>query len=318
VELNPGANTGASASAAGASTGTASSSAAATSVTNITPDTAAALGLVSAIAAISNDDITFGNGNGDFVQLVGYGADAGAAAIGGGTAAALAKIDQNSQMSDYCIVYGDGNGDFLSASNTDFSNNTIAFGNGAGDYVSVSDSFSITGGSTSTDNQIIFGNGNNDPAILPSGAGGDTIITGTGNSDTVQVGTHPNTNPDTFGFALGTGATALSQTTVNGALAGDQIAVGNSSGLVLTSSGLGNTLVQDGNIAGITTVNGFITYLTSHGGLTKGDTYTADSGGDTFIATDTLTGKVGGIEIVGAFENNSLSGHILTLGVIGQ
>jgi hypothetical protein len=48
--------------------------------------------------------------------------------------------------------------------------------------------------------------------------------------------------------------------------------------------------------------------------LTTGDTYTADSGGDTFIVTDTLSGKVGGVELVGVFEHNSLSGHILTLG----
>jgi hypothetical protein len=216
-------------------------------------------------------------------------------------------------MSDNIITFGDGNGDFVTAATTDFSNNTITFGDGAGDYVSVS----VIDGSTSTNNQIILGNGNNDSVTLPSGDGGDLIITGTGNSDKVQVGTHPNTNPDTFGFALGTGATALSQTTINGALAGDQIAVGNSSGLVTGSNGLGNFLVQDGALAGLNTVNDFINYLTSHGGLTKGDTYTADSGGDTFIVTDTASGKVGGVEIVGAFENNSVSGHILTLGVIG-
>ena len=169
---------------------------------------------------------------------------------------------------------------------------------------------------TSTNNQIIFGNGNNDAVTLPSGAGGDTIVTGTGNSDTVQVGAHSPNNPDTFGFALGTGSTALSQTTVTGAQAKDQVAVGNSSGLVLTSNGLGNTLVQDGATAGtLNTVNDFINFLLSHGGLTKGDTYTADSGGDTFIVTDTSNGHVGGVEIAGiAFESNSITGHILTLG----
>jgi hypothetical protein len=50
--------------------------------------------------------------------------------------------------------------------------------------------------------------------------------------------------------------------------------------------------------------------------LTTGDTYTADSGGNTLVVTDTLSGKVGGIEIVGVFENNSIAAnsHILTLG----
>jgi len=260
--------------------------------------------------AISNDHITFGNGNGDFVELDEHTVNitVDQAASGSTPSNSLTLTIQNlalGEMSGNTIKFGNGLGDFVSAA-ADFSNNKITFGNGDGDYVSVTDG-------TSTNNQIIFGNGNNDAVTLPSGAGGDIIITGTGNSDTVQVGTH--TSPDTFGFALGTGATALSQTTVTGAQAADKIAVGNTSGLVLTAAGgLGNTLVQDGAIAGLNTVNDFINFLVSHGGLTKGDTYTADSGGNTFIVTDTSNGHVGGVEIVGVYESNSITGHILTLG----
>jgi hypothetical protein len=268
------------------------------------------------IAAISNDHITFGNGDADFVQLTGPTAEAEAdtPATGGKvftTSATLSEVGQNSQMTDNVIKFGNGNGDFVSAVDTDFSNNEISFGNGAGDYLSVTTTLF---GSTSTDNQIIFGNGNNDSATLPSGAGGDIIITGTGNSDTVQVGAH--TSADTFGFALGTGATALSQTTVTGAQPMDptdptldKVAVGNASGLVLTNNGLGDFLVQKGSIPDLSTVNDFINFLVSNGGLTKGDTYTADSGGDTFVVTDTLSGKVGGIEIVGVFEHNSIAAN---------
>jgi len=129
----------------------------------------------------------------------------------------------------------------------------------------------------------------------------------------VNVATH--TNADTFGFALSTGGTASSQTTVTGAQAGDHVAVGNSSGLVLTKpNGLGNTLVQEGAIAGLNSVNTFITYLGSYGGLTKGATYTADNGSSTFIVTDTQNGNTGGVQIVGVFEHNSITHHVLTLG----
>lgn len=262
--------------------------------------------------AISNDHITFGNGNGDFVELDEHTVNitVDQAASGSTPSNSLTLTIQNlaiGEMSGNTIKFGNGLGDFVSAA-ANFSNNKIVFGNGDGDYVSVTEG-------TTSNNQIILGNGNNDSVTLPSGSGGDIIVTGMGNSDTVQVGAHT-PNPDTFGFALGTGTTALSQTTVTGAQAADKIAVGNTSGLVLTAAGgLGNTLVQDGATAGLNTVNDFINFLVSHGGLTKGDTYTADSGGNTFIVTDTSNGHVGGVEIAGiAFESNSITGHILTLG----
>jgi hypothetical protein len=259
------------------------------------------------VGDISHNTITFGGGSGDSVLSAGD-ISSNKISFGNGNGDEVNSGFDSGDISSNKISFGDGNGDEVNAGNN-ISNNKISFGNGNGDFVSTFGSFS-----TSTNNQIIFGNGNNDTVTLPSGAGGDIIITGTGNSDTVQVGAH--TSADTFGFALGTGATALSQTTVTGAKAGDQIAVGNSSGLVVTNSGLGNTLVQDGAITGITTVNGLISYLNSHGGLTTGDTYTADSGGNTFVVTDTQSGKVGGIEIVGvAFEHNALANHVLTLGV---
>ena len=154
-------------------------------------------------------------------------------------------------LSDNTITFGQGSGDHVSVFG-DLIHNTITFGNGNGDYVT-----NIVGfvgfffAGQSSSNTIIMGNGTGDSVNLGSGAGGDIIITGTG-LDTVAVRSH--TNADTFGFALGTGISALSQTTVTGARATDKIGVGNSSGLVLTSNGLGNTLVQDGAIAGLSTV----------------------------------------------------------------
>jgi hypothetical protein len=266
--------------------------------------------------AISNDHISFGNGNGDFVDLEPLLLPIDVTqAISTGSPAhnnAVLKIEDLSlgEMNCNTIKFGNGAGDFVSAA-ANFTNNNIVFGNGDVDHLSVTDG-------TTSNNQIILGNGNNDSVSLTSGAGGNTIITGTGNSDTVTVGglMNQHTN-DTFGFALGTGSTALSQTTVFNARAGDEIAVGNSSGLVLTNSGLGDThLVKDGNITTVTiaTVHDYINYITSHEGLTKGDTYTADSGGNTFVVTDTLHGQVGGIELVGVvFEASTLANHILTL-----
>jgi hypothetical protein len=275
--------------------------------------TANAVAAVVAADEITKDTITFGNGNGDYVALSGLSAVAdsgpttGAYALATDTAftssASVAEVsaDGAGEVSNNTITFGQGNGDYVNIAG-DLSDNTITFGNGTGVSVTAS---------SSSNNKITMGNGNNDAVTLGCGAGGDIIITGTGNSDTVQVGAHPITNPDSFGFALGTGTTALSQTTVKGAQAGDQIAVGNSSGLVLTNNGLGgNFLQKDGFVAGLSTVNDFITYLDTHG-LTKGDTYTADSGGNTFIVTDTASGKIGGIEIVGIFEGSTLSGIYL-------
>src|SRR4029077_15358633 len=89
----------------------------------------------------------------------------------------------------------------------------------------------------SSNNKITMGNGNNDSVTLGVGvpsAGGDSIITGTGLGDTVQVGTH--NHADTFGFALGTNGTAFTE--ITGARAGDQVISGNNLGTnVVTEPG---------------------------------------------------------------------------------
>ena len=254
------------------------------------------------VGDISHNTIALGNGDFDLVQVFGSSSH-DAIALGNGVSDGV-TVGGSSRRD--AIALGNGGDDFVVVGGSS-RHDAISLGNGIGDSVRV------FGGSSH--DLIIVGNGNLDQITLnaPSSGtatGGDTIITGTGNSDTVNVAAH--TLADTFGFALGTGATALSQTIVTGARVGDQVAVGNNSGLVLTNGeGLGNTLVQKGAVGGLTTVNGFITFL---GVLTKGDTYTADSGGNTFIVTDTSNGHVCGVEIVGVFEHNSIAHHQLTLG----
>jgi hypothetical protein len=119
------------------------------------------------------------------------------------TAIAANTTSGDGEISDNMITFGNGNDDYVLT--RDLNSNFIRFGDGAADSVTAQ---------SSSDNTIILGKGNNDSVLLEAllgvGTGGDTIITGTGNSNAVQVGTH--TSPDTFGFALGTGATALSQT----------------------------------------------------------------------------------------------------------
>jgi hypothetical protein len=139
------------------------------------------------------------------------------------------------------ISIGDGNGDEVSVRG-DSSYDTITLGDGFFDRVSVV-------GNTDHDT-IIVGNGPGDTITLNSNlsgtaTGGDTIITGTGASDSVTVAAH--TNADTFGFFAGDlNIENNSQfTTITGAQAGDQVAVGNSAGLVLSGAdSLGSTPMQ--------------------------------------------------------------------------
>jgi len=159
---------------------------------------------------------------------------------------------------------------------------------------------------------IIVGNGNNDQITLnvASGkaTGADTIITGTGSSDTVNVAAH--TNADTFGFSLGTNGTSF--TKITGAQTGDQVAVGNSAGLVLTDpNGLGNTLVNEGSNSSWTSLALFIQAIAAM----PGDTFMGNNGTDTFIFTDTANGQTGAIEIAGVFSgtNSTIFNHALEL-----
>jgi hypothetical protein len=142
---------------------------------------------------------------------------------------------------------------------------------------------------------------------VTSNGGGDYIATGIGQGDMVTVGAH--TNADTFAFALGTNGSAFTE--VIGALKGDQVAV-NSNG---NGNALGNTLVPQITILPGSTLASFIGSLT----LTKGDTYTAlndvdgTTGGPmTYVVTDTQSGRIGAIELVG-LHTVSMSNHVLTL-----
>jgi hypothetical protein len=176
----------------------------------------------------------------------------------------------------------------------------ISFGNGAGDHVSAS---AFDGGSST----IIFGNRNGNVATLAGGNGGDVIITGTG-LDTVTVGGH--STADTFGFVLETNGS--SYTTVTGAWTGDQVAIGNLSGIVVGLTGLGNTLASERSNSSWTTLASFIQPIATP---VPGHTYMGNNGTDTFIFTDTLNGHTGAIEIGGVFSgtNSTISGHVLTL-----
>src|SRR5262249_36820760 len=145
------------------------------------------------------------------------------------------KVSVFDISSNNTITMGNGAGDSVQSFG-DLNNNTITFGNGSGD--SVSNVRSGPGqpgaGGQSSNNTITMGNGAGDSVTLGVGftsPGGDTIITGTGKDDTVQVGTH--TNPDTFGFALGTDGTSF--TTITGAQAGDHV-------------------ISDGNLQNVTNV----------------------------------------------------------------
>ena len=253
-------------------------------------------------SSITGDTFTFNDLNGYYVTAVG-------------------------DISDSTITFGNGASDYVSVGSSCYA--TITMGNGALDHVyiagSVGNHDNITLGNGAQDtvsvgsgghDVIIVGNGNLD-AITVGNPDYDTIITGTGFDKVTVAGVPPTAlSGETFGFALGTGVTASSQTTVSGELLGAHVAVGSSSGLVTSGNdSLGVTLVQEGHITGIISVNGLIAYVSSHGGLTKGDTYTADSGGHTFVVTDTANGHTGGIEIVGVVEHFLLNpaNHELTL-----
>src|SRR5262249_1141512 len=200
------------------------------------------------------------------------------------------------------ITFGNGSGDTVAADGK-LSNNTITLGNGFRDEVS------IDGGSDH--NTIIVGNGNFDDitlaALSGTAIGADTIITGPGSSDTLNVAAH--TNADTFGFSLGTNGTSF--TTVAGAQTGDHVAVGNSAGVVTGSDGLGNTLVNEGSNSSWTSLALFIQAIATQ---VPGDTFVGNNGIDTFVFTDTQNGQTGAVELAGVFANNSIAGQTLTLG----
>jgi hypothetical protein len=178
---------------------------------------------------ITDNTITFGDGNGDFVS------DSG---------------DNIAAFSGNQISFGGGNGDFVSTNAATITNNHIQMGNGTGDSVSLL--------STSGNNFIGLGNGNGDAVTLGSGAGGDTIFTGTG-LDTVTVGDH--TKADFFSFALGTNGSSF--TTITGAQIGDFLISGNHLGSNVVNSSTSFTTLAD-FIAGLVLTNGN-TYVGTNG-----------------------------------------------------
>src|SRR5262249_7464402 len=150
------------------------------------------------------------------------------------------------------INFGGGNGDSVSIFATTITNNHIQMGDGIGVGVS------LLGGPTSGNNFISVGNGREDAVTLGSGAGGDTIITGTGRiganiigGDIVTVGDH--TKADFFGFALGTDGSSF--TTITGAQIGDFLISGNHLGSNVVNSSTSATLLVD-FIASLVLTNG--------------------------------------------------------------
>jgi hypothetical protein len=69
--------------------------------------------------------------------------------------------------------------------------------------------------------------------------------------------------------------------------------------------------VSDGALPAATTLSSFINAVV--GDPTKGHTYIGNNGTITFIETDTASGQVGAVEIVGVFAHSTISNHVLTL-----
>jgi hypothetical protein len=246
------------------------------------------------IGEISGNVITFGNGDGDFVEIPGVSLTIRASGHTSGTGEASATTEATIDLSkanitDNQITFGNGNGDFVSAI-ADLSGNTISFGNGNNDHVSMNPSLG-----DSSNNTITMGNGTGDSVALNAGDGGDTIITGKG-LDTVNVGTH--THADTFGFAKGTDGTAF--TTITGAKAGDHI---------ISDNNLGTNVINSETTA--TTLADFIASLS---GNPNGKTFVGYN--DTAPTHETfIVSNHGAVELLGvAFMNSQvLTDHILTL-----
>ena len=210
---------------------------------------------------------------------------------GGASASNTPDVSQDTapgEVSNNEIIFGQGNNDHVNVEG-DLSGNTIRFGNGTDDSVTAD---------TSSNNKITMGNGNGDAVTLGSGGGGDTINTGTG-LDTVAVGSH--TNPDTFGFALGTNGSSF--TTITGAQIGDHLTCNNAFG---NSLQLGINVVN--SVTSATTLANFIAGLV----LTSGNTYVGANGTDTFVVTD-HNGQIGAVELVGVFAGTATASHVLTL-----
>lgn len=256
--------------------------------------------------SLSNDKIVFrgGSSNGvDASSIVGtdisFSDDRG-----GGNNSVIA----DDKITNSAITFGDGDKDNLHgpAAVSNFgpallTNDTIQFGNGNSDSV-----YAYASGGNNT---IILGNGNNDIIALNvrAGVGGDYLATGTGSGDAILVGGH--TNADTFAFATFSSASVFlstsSFTKVYGAQSNDKIEV--------NGGNLGDTLVSKGTLTVGTTLSSFINTVV--GDPAKGHTYIGNNGTTTFIETDTQSGQLGAIEIVGTFANSTISNHVLTLHV---
>jgi hypothetical protein len=276
---------------------------------------------------ISNDKIVFGTGSSNSVDassIVGtditFNDDKG---VGSNSVVARDSISNNSKIdfgggnndnfdadtvSNSIINFGDGNNDSLHGPSIAplfgqkiLSNDTIQFGNGNGD--------SVYAYSSGGNNTIILGNGNNDVIALNirAGLGGDYLATGIGSGDAIVASNH--TNADTFAFATFSSSLHFfgtsSLTKVYGAQSNDKIEV--------NGGNLGDALVSKGMLPTGTTLSSFINTVV--GDPTKGHTYIGNNGTTTFIETDTQSGQLGAIEIVGTFAHSTISNHVLTLHV---
>jgi hypothetical protein len=260
--------------------------------------------------SISNNTIDFGGGAGDELNSGNDNLSGNTVHFGDGFGDAVIMQEpfiQTGAISNNTFTFGDGNSDSFLVSFSEavtLSNNKIVFGNGDNDAMQFH--------GNSSHNVVAFGNGSNDTIELGGGpaasGGGDYIATGTGAGDKVTVFTH--TNPDTFAFTLGTGivtGTSANYTTVIGAqgsaVGGDHVVV-NSNG---NGNALGNTLVSVNN--GATSMASFITDL---GPLQKGQTYVGNDTTDTFVVTETQSGRVGAIDIADV-HTVGITNHVLTL-----
>lgn len=259
---------------------------------------------------LTNNKIAFGDGNADAVVVRILGSTGNTITFGNGH---HDKFVMDGNSINDVIRFGNGSDDQVAVPFNGASDDHFTLGNGANDSVRVSfayhDEITLGDGSgdtvdvtdVSSSNTIVVGNGNNDEIRLNNAHdlvnnGFDTIITGTGSSDTVLVAAH--THADTFGFSLGTNGSSF--TTVTGAQKGDH---------VISGDNLGNKVVAEPGTS--PTMAFFFQFVALHS-PSSGTTYIGHSTTDTFIVTD-HQGQLGAVDIVGVFNHSTVANHTLTL-----
>jgi hypothetical protein len=269
---------------------------------------------------VSSSTITFGDGSGD--SFTSTNVSSSTITLGDGSndlVTIIPKVHHGVplaplNLSNSTIILGNGDEDRFFVPTADnspgtFDNNTIVLGNGNCDQIGI--------GTHSEDsyNTLTVGNGQKDSInIFTASGGGDLITTGTGAGDQVEISNH--TIADTFAFSLGTNGSAFTTVSATepggGALPGDQIVANTNGNGNAYGNALGNTLVAVTNVMA-TDMAGFINDLINDlGPLQKGDTYVGNNGSDTFIVTETQSGKMGAIELQGV-HTVGMGNHILTV-----